>query len=175
MKYKDAITNLMTEISKNEKVIFLGQGIINAGRMQGTLKNVPIDNCIEMPVAENLIVGTAMGLCLRGYRPVITFAFMDFMLVCADAIINHMALMPKMSNNQFSFPIIMRAVVGAQGDKFVMGAQHTKNLGYIFSPHINTVNFGKYITADMLTKINEPLLIIEKRDLYEQDIDTEVV
>jgi pyruvate dehydrogenase E1 component beta subunit len=170
MKYKHAITNLMTELSKDEKVIFLGQGIINAGRMGGTLKNVPIDNCIEMPVAENLIVGAAMGLCLKGYRPVITFAFMDFMLVCADAIINHMALMPKLSNGQFSFPIIMRACVGAQGNRFEMGAQHNKNLGYIFSPYINTVNFDASITADMLKKINEPLLIIEKRDLYEQDI-----
>ena len=61
-----------------------------------------------MPVAENLTMGVAIGLALRKARPVVIFQRMDFMLIASDAIINHLALMPKMSGGQFNLPVIIR-------------------------------------------------------------------
>ena len=50
-QFKDAANDIkkeMTELAQDEKVVFLGEGIINAGRVYGTLDGVPWDQCIEI-------------------------------------------------------------------------------------------------------------------------------
>jgi len=94
MNVRESITKAMKMLSKKSKIVFLGENIINSGRIYGTLDTVSTKKCIEMPVAENLIAGTAIGLAIGGYRPVCIFQRMDFMLIAADAIINHACLLP---------------------------------------------------------------------------------
>ena len=168
MKYQKAIQREMGLLAKDPRIIFLGEGIINAGRVYGTLDDVPLDQCREMPIAENLIMGVAMGLCLEGFRPIMIFQRMDFMLVCADAIINHLALMPKMSGGQFAFPLIIRAIIGEQNGKFEMGPQHNKDLSYIFMPYVQTLRFTGAEYSQH--KWEGPVIITEQKGEYETDI-----
>ena len=92
MTYQEAITDEMAYLGKKRDVMFLGQGLVNAGRIYHTLDGVAKRNCVEMPIAENLIMGCGIGLAMHGLRPVVVFQRMDFMLIAADQIINHLAL-----------------------------------------------------------------------------------
>lgn len=173
MTLKEQLTSTMEELSRNDKVIFLGEGLIDASPIYGTMINVPKNKVIEMPIAENLIVGASIGLALEGYIPVVVFQRMDFMLCAADAIINHLCLMPKMSGGRITLPVIIRTVVGSQDiKKFNVGMQHSKDLTYIFSPYINTITLKpEYNVKELYLKQlehPEPVMIVEWKDDYEK-------
>ena len=53
--------------------------------------------------------GLAIGMCLEGFLPVIYFERHDFMLVAADAIVNHIDKIERISHGEFKVPVIMRA------------------------------------------------------------------
>lgn len=93
---------------------FIGYNTRFGSRMYGTLAGVGHGSCIEAPVAENLMAGLAMGMCLEGYRPVVCFERHDFLLLALDALVNQMDKMPWMSGDQFKYPIIVRAIVGSK-------------------------------------------------------------
>jgi pyruvate/2-oxoglutarate/acetoin dehydrogenase E1 component len=164
----------MTWLSKQKKVIFLGEGIINAERVYNTLCNVSLKKCVEFPIAENLIVGSAIGLALKGYRPIVIFQRMDFMLMAADQIINHLALIPRMSGKRIRLPIIIRAIIGSRSPKFDVGCQHNKDLTHVFSKWVTTFELNtKDKDAETVYKhaweLNSPVLIVEDKDLYDKD------
>jgi len=161
----------MTWLSQQENVVFLGQGLKVGDQIYGTMKGVDKKTCLEMPVAENLIVGCAIGLSLRGFFPIIVFQRMDFMTVAADAIINHLSLIPKMSNGQFKIPMIIRACVGSASGKFQVGLQHNKDLTHLFEPHLKVC---KLLTShEILISYQEafagkePAILIEYKDNYD--------
>lgn len=175
MTYKDVVTNTMEELSKKEEVVFLGQGLVTGDRVYGTLEKVPTNKCLEMPCAENLHVGVAIGLALRGFRPIVIFQRMDFILLAADAIINHLALLPKMSGGQFKLPVILRAIVGPQDtEKFIVGPQHNKDFSELFMPYMAVHQFrrGMDISSayDIEYKEEEPALMVEYKDCYSEEI-----
>lgn len=171
MTYKDAVTEEMEWLAKKKDTIFIGEGVINAGRIHGTLENVSIKKCIEMPLAENLIVGCAMGLSLRNYRPIVIFNFMDFMLPATDALIHHLASIPKLSGNKVKLPVIIRAIIGRQGNKFEIGCQHDNDFTYIYKPYIHCETFRHGIYED-LYRSDFPVIITEKINDYEKPIIT---
>src|SRR3990167_5679760 len=174
MTYKEQIVKAMEELAKESDTLFIGQGLSVGDRVYGTFNTIPTIKCLELPTAENLAVGVAMGLCLKGFRPILVFQRMDFMLVCADAIINHMALIPRMSGGQVKFPLIIRAIIGSQDrEKFDVGLQHSKDLTYVFDPWIgHTMKLGLEddIVKSYLDEYKNPTvtgaLFVEQKDLY---------
>jgi len=68
LTYKQAVTESMTNLGENGS-IFIGYSII-PGDAMGTTINVPYDQKIETPVAENLMVGLAIGMSFEGFKPV---------------------------------------------------------------------------------------------------------
>jgi len=170
MTYKEHITNTMGLLAEHKDTVFLGEGLINAGRIYGTMDYVPITKCLEMPIAENLIVGAAMGLALQGFKPVVIFQRMDFMLVAADAIINHLCKIPAMSGDRVKLPVIIRAIIGNQDKKFDVGLQHKADYTRIFSPYMLTIPLIEPDHIHMFYKDaykkDEPVLLIEKYNKY---------
>jgi acetoin:2,6-dichlorophenolindophenol oxidoreductase subunit beta len=168
--YKECLAEEMEWLSGNDNVVFLGQGITCGDRFYGTLDKVSKSKCIEFPVAENLMMGSAIGLALEGYLPIVLFQRMDFMLIAADQIINHAALMQEMSGYQFDLPIIIRACVGSQDKKFDVGVQHNKNFKHVFEGYIDIYEFYNHIYKELYNTI-EPVLVIEHKDYYGQILD----
>ena len=177
MKYKDQIVKSMEELAKESDTLFIGQGLSVGDRVYGTFNTIPTTKCLELPTAENLAVGVAMGLCLKGFRPILVFQRMDFMLVCADAIINHLALIPIMSNGQAKFPVIIRAIIGSQDRaKFDVGLQHSKDLTHIFESYVgHTRKFGlkddivKSYMDEYKNPVSNGALFVEHKDLYGEE------
>ena len=170
MTYKEHIIDSMEWLSEQKDTVFIGEGLINAGRIYGTMDYVPIKKCIEIPIAENLIVGAAMGLALLGYRPIVVFQRMDFMLVAADAIINHLCKIPAMSGGKVKLPVIIRAIIGNQDKKFDVGLQHKADYTKIFSPYMLTIPLIEPDHIPMFYKDaykkDEPVLLIERYNKY---------
>lgn len=126
MTYKQAITFAMTELAADPAVCFVGYGITH-GKAMGTLANVNPAQLIETPVAENLMVGLATGLALRGRKPVVFIERCDFLLNAMDAIVNHLVKIDLMSRGEFKPAIILRIVVGNSQKPLFTGETHIQD------------------------------------------------
>jgi pyruvate/2-oxoglutarate/acetoin dehydrogenase E1 component len=124
--YKDQLTAAMDLLAADPKVRFVGYGLLR-GRAGGTLKNVPDKQILEMPTAENLMTGVAIGLSLRGLKPLLYFERADFMLNAADAIVNHLAAMKDLSDGEFNPTCIIRVTIGNSRKPLFTGPVHTQN------------------------------------------------
>lgn len=134
--YKDEITTGNTELSGDPLNRFVGYGL-KKGRAYGTLANIPDDQIIDMPIAENLMMGVAIGLSLKGLRPVVFFERMDFTLNASDAIVNHLDKIHGLSHGEFSPAVIIRCVVGNRDKPLYTGAVHTQDFSKAFKSMVD--------------------------------------
>jgi pyruvate/2-oxoglutarate/acetoin dehydrogenase E1 component len=126
MTYKESITAAMTELGRDPLVCFVGYGL-KRGRAGGTLSGVREEQIIEMPVAEALMTSVAIGLSLAGKKPVVYYERADFLLNAADAIVNHLNAMRKLSDYEFNPTCILRVVIGNKTKPLFTGPVHTQN------------------------------------------------
>lgn len=173
LSYKDAMPLAMEELAQNDKTIFLGYNVgTGKGEIMGSVKNVKDEQKLEMPVAENLMAGMAVGLALEGYRPVVYFERHDFMTVGMDAMINHLDKIERLSHGQYKAPVIIRAVA-FDSSPFYSGPTHsqdfTNGLRELFQsipvlePKTGEEALEMYRFAG---KANHPTLIIDRKSLY---------
>jgi pyruvate dehydrogenase E1 component beta subunit len=79
----------------------------------------------DTPIAEQGILGAAMGAAMTGLRPVAEIMFSDFLAVCWDIVANEIAKTRYMTNGQISLPLVIRTGNGG-GSRF--GAQHSQSV-----------------------------------------------
>lgn len=124
--YKDALIQGNAKLAADPKTRFIGYGL-QKGRALGTLKGITDKQIIETPVAENLMVGLAIGLALKGLRPVVFIERMDFILNALDAIVNHLDKIKALSHGEFAPAAIIRAVVGNRHKPLYTGLPHIQD------------------------------------------------
>lgn len=118
-------------MEKDPRVILLGEDIADAqggGVYKTTLglsSKYGTHRVRSTPIAEQAIVGAAIGAALVGYRPVAEIMLMNFITVAMDQIVNHAAKLRFMSGGQTAVPITIRTITGA-GRGF--GGQHSDML-----------------------------------------------
>src|ERR1017187_3948127 len=100
--YKNGLTAAMTAFARDPKARFIGYGVREPSRGGGTFAGVPKEQCIETPVAENLMVGLGIGMALAGLKPLVYIERADFMLNALDAIVNHLNAMEQLSRGEFN-------------------------------------------------------------------------
>lgn len=127
MTYKEALIAAMRSLAEDPKVCFIGYGVRHGGQAGGTLRGIHPDQLIETTVAENLMVGMAIGLALAGRRPVVYLERFDFVLNAMDAIVNHLDKAEEISGFEFSPAVILRVVVGNRRKPLLTGATHTQD------------------------------------------------
>ena len=115
MKYADELTKAMDFLAKTPKTIFLGQAVEYPGTaMTNTLKNVPKNKLIEIPVAEEMQLGISNGLALNNYIPISIFPRWNFLLLATNQLINHLDKFEVMSQGLFKTKVIIRTSIGSQ-------------------------------------------------------------
>ena len=115
MKYADELTKAMDFLAKDPKTIFLGQAVEYPGTaMTNTLKNVPKNKLIEIPVAEEMQLGISKGLALNNYIPISIFPRWNFLLLATNQLINHLDKFEVMSQGLFKTKVIIRTSIGSQ-------------------------------------------------------------
>jgi len=170
MNYKEALIRGNTYLAADPKVRFIGYGL-KKGRAMGTLKNVPDEQIIEMPVAENLMLGMAIGLSLTGLRPVVFIERMDFLMNCMDALVNHLDKVKEISKGEFDPVVIIRCVVGNVKKPLYTGATHTQDFSNALRDMID-IPVYQLLTESMVNKgyelmdtRRESAILVEYKDL----------
>ena len=100
----------------DSKVVLLGEDICKLGGVfritEGLQKDFGEDRVIDTPLAESGIMGTAVGLALRGYRPVVEIQFDGFVYPAFDQIISQVSKMHYRSQGHLKLPMVIRIPYG---------------------------------------------------------------
>ncbi|WP_433219868.1 alpha-ketoacid dehydrogenase subunit beta [Microtetraspora malaysiensis] len=107
---------LRRAMEEDSKVLVMGEDVGKLGGVfrvtDGLQKEFGEDRVIDTPLAESGIIGTAIGLALRGYRPVCEIQFDGFVFPAADQIITQLAKMPLRSLGAIKLPVVVRIPCG---------------------------------------------------------------
>jgi len=130
LTYRDAVAaGIAQEMERDSSVVCLGEDIAAAGGVfkatVGLLEKFGPSRVRDTPIAEQAILGAAMGAAMTGLRPVAEIMFSDFLAVCWDIVANEIAKTRYMSNGQISLPLVIRTGNGG-GSRF--GAQHSQSV-----------------------------------------------
>ena len=112
-----ALTNGMRRAMEDDpKVLIMGEDVGKLGGVfrvtDGLQKDFGEDRVIDTPLSESGIVGTAVGLALRGYRPVCEIQFDGFVYPAYDQIVSQVAKMRFRSLGKLPMPIVVRIPFG---------------------------------------------------------------
>jgi acetoin:2,6-dichlorophenolindophenol oxidoreductase subunit beta len=130
LTYRDAVAaGIAQEMERDDSVVFLGEDIAAAGGVfkatVGLLEKFGPRRVRDTPIAEQAILGAAMGAAMTGLRPIAEIMFSDFLAVCWDIVANEIAKTRYMTNGQISLPLVIRTGNGG-GSRF--GAQHSQSV-----------------------------------------------
>ena len=107
---------LHTELARDGSVLVMGEDVGRAGGVfratAGLLDRFGPDRCIDTPLAEAGILGTAVGLCMAGWRPVCEMQYDAFSYPCLDQLINHVGRYRWRTRGEMEFPITLRMPYG---------------------------------------------------------------
>jgi 2-oxoisovalerate dehydrogenase E1 component beta subunit len=107
---------LRRSLEENEKVVIMGEDVGKLGGVfritDGLQKDFGEDRVIDTPLAEAGIVGTAVGLAIRGYRPVCEIQFDGFVFPAYNQIVAQVAKMFYRSKGKVRLPIVIRIPFG---------------------------------------------------------------
>src|SRR5260370_33012123 len=107
---------LRKAMENDPKVLIMGEDVGKLGGVfrvtDGLQKDFGEARVIDTPLAESAIVGTAIGLALRGYRPVCEIQFDGFVYPAADQIISQLAKTRYRSRGHVSLPGVIRTPCG---------------------------------------------------------------
>jgi pyruvate dehydrogenase E1 component beta subunit len=107
---------LAAEMERDHRVILLGQDIgVNGGMFRttdGLQARFGEDRVVDMPLAEGVIIGSAVGLACSGLRPVPEVQFLGFGSQAFHQVEGQVARMRFRSQGRFPMPIVIRAPFG---------------------------------------------------------------
>ncbi|MFQ5762519.1 MAG: alpha-ketoacid dehydrogenase subunit beta [Candidatus Bathyarchaeia archaeon] len=107
---------LREEMRRNSNVIVLGEDVGRSGGVfratEGLYDEFGASRVIDTPLAEDGIVGAAIGMALYGLKPVAEIQFADFIYPAFDQIVTEMAKVRYRSGGQFAAPVVVRTPYG---------------------------------------------------------------
>src|ERR1041384_2238247 len=107
---------LRLEMRRDPRVLVVGEDVGRFGGVfratSGLYEEFGAERCVDTPLAESGIVGTAIGMALYGLRPVPEIQFADFIYPAYDQIVNELAKMRYRSGGEYTAPLVIRTPVG---------------------------------------------------------------
>jgi len=174
---------LRKALEANPKVVIMGEDVGKLGGVfrvtDGLQKDFGEDRVMDTPLAESGIVGTAIGMALRGWRPVCEIQFDGFVFPAYDQIVNQLAKLHYRSGGRLRVPLVIRIPFGGG-----IGAveHHSESPEALFAhiPGLKVVACSN--AADAYTMIqqavacDDPVIFFEpKRRYWERgDVDLDV-
>lgn len=174
ISYKDRLSEAMTWLGSHDDTIVAAYNC-KYSHFGGTLKGFPNDRIIEMPLAESLMTGVAIGLSLDGWIPILPFERFDFCTLAMDGIVNHLAKLAELSEGIHKPAVIIRACVGNRHTPLFTGPTHCQNFSMAFR---HLVSFPvielkwsssvlvEYQKAYERAKQGQSTLLVEFKDIY---------
>jgi len=107
---------LHVELERDPSVMVLGEDVGRSGGVfratAGLRDRFGPDRCFDSPLAEAGILGTAVGLCMAGWRPVCEMQYDAFSYPCLDQLITHVGRYRWRTGGQMEFPLVVRMPYG---------------------------------------------------------------
>jgi pyruvate dehydrogenase E1 component beta subunit len=171
---------LRKALENDPKALIMGEDVGKLGGVfrvtDGLQKDFGEARVIDTPLAESGIIGTAIGLALRGYRPICEIQFDGFVYPAYDQIVSQLAKMRYRSLGHVSLPIVVRIPFGGG-----IGAveHHSESPEALFThvPGLRVVSCGDpleaYTMIQLAVTCDDPVIFFEpKRRYWERaDID----
>ncbi len=174
MTYFGALCNAMGVLVERRNTMFIGQGVRFGGTtMSDTFESVPDSMRLEFPVAEELQLGTSIGLSLQGVLPVCIFPRWNFVLRAADQIVNHLDRIELYSS--YRPKVIIRTAVPSSSP-FDAGPQHSDDFTGAFRDMLKNVDVVCLKQDDQIVRAYKDAIastgstiLVEYTDLYRNE------
>ena len=167
---------LRKAMENDSKVVLMGEDIGRLGGVfritDGLQKDFGEDRVVDTPLAESGIVGSAVGLALRGYRPVVEIQFDGFVYPAYDQIVNQVAKMHFRTSGKLSMPMVIR-IPFAGGIGAVEHHSESPEAQFAHTPGLKVVACSNPIDAywmiQQAIESPDPVIFLEPKRLYHSD------
>jgi pyruvate dehydrogenase E1 component beta subunit len=172
---------LRKAMEDDAKVVLMGEDIGKLGGVfritDGLQKDFGDDRVVDTPLAEAGILGTAVGLAMRGYRPVCEIQFDGFVFPAFDQITTQLAKLTNRHEGALSLPIVIRIPYGGH-----IGAvehhQESPEAYFTHTPGLRVVSPSTpndaYWMIQEAIRSNDPVIFMEPKSRYWQKGEVEL-
>jgi len=174
LTYRQAVAAALAQVmTRGSSVTLVGEDIGAAGGVfkatEGLFERFGSGRIWDTPIAEQAIIGLAMGAAMTGIRPVAEIMFSDFLATCWDGVANEIAKMRYMTGGQICLPLVIRC---ANGGGVNFGAQHSQSVANwamavpglkVVAPS-NSADMQGLLAASI--RDNDPVVVFEQKSLY---------
>jgi pyruvate dehydrogenase E1 component beta subunit len=175
---------LRKAMENDPKVVIMGEDV---GRLGGVFrvtdqlqKDFGEDRVIDTPLAESGIVGTAIGMSIRGFRPICEIQFDGFVFPAFDQIVSQVAKMHYRSAGNVTLPITIRIPYGG-GIGAVEHHSESPESYFAHTPGLKVVSCSNPLDAYTMIQhavaSNDPIVFFEPKRRYwdKADVDLSAV
>ena len=167
---------LRAAMEADPKVLIMGEDVGKLGGVfritDGLQKDFGEDRVIDTPLAESGILGTAVGLAMRGYRPVCEIQFDGFVYPAYDQIVSQVAKIHFRSQGKLKMPIVIRIPFGG-GIGAVEHHSESPEAQFAHTPGLKVVACSNpvdgYWMIQQAIQSDDPVVFLEPKRQYHAD------
>jgi 2-oxoisovalerate dehydrogenase E1 component beta subunit len=171
---------LRTAMERDPKVVVMGEDVGKLGGVfrvtDGLHKDFGEDRVMDTPLAESGIIGTAIGLAMRGYRPVCEIQFDGFIYPGFDQIVSQLAKMHARSDGATRVPVTIRVPFGG-GIGAVEHHSESPEAYFAHTAGLKVVSCSNAVDAHFMIQqavaSDDPVMIFEPKRRYWEKADVD--